>query len=324
MIKFLFKRLIQATIVMFFISIIAFAIQGGLGDPTRELTGMSVTLEQREELRDRMGLNDPFVVQYMRFVSKALQGDFGTSYFFKRPTIDIILEKMPATLELTFLSALIILVTSIPLGVQCAIHPKSLLSKCIMGISILGISVPVFLTAILLIFVFSISLGWMPSFGRGDITPIIGSWHTNFLTIDGWKHIIMPSVALSSIVLPLFIRLVRAEMLENLHSDYVKFAKAKGLKNSTVYYKHALRNTLLPVVTVGGLQIGTMVAYTILTETVFQWPGMGFMFLEAIKRSDIPLITTYLIVVGFIFVITNTIVDIIYGLINPTVKLIEG
>lgn len=322
MIKFLFRRLIQASIVMVFISIIAFAIQGGLGDPTRELTGISVTLEQREQLREKMGLNDPFIVQYSRFVTKALQGDFGTSYFFKRPTIDVILEKMPATLELTFLSALIIVLTSIPLGVQCAIKPKSIVSKAIMGISILGISVPVFLTAILLIFVFSISLGWMPSFGRGDITPVIGSWHTNFLTLDGWRHILMPSVALSSIVLPLFIRLVRAEMLENLHSDYVKFAKAKGLNNRTVYYKHALKNTMLPVVTVGGLQIGTMVAYTILTETVFQWPGMGFMFLEAIKRSDIPLITTYLIVVGFIFVITNTIVDMIYGLINPTVKMV--
>ena len=323
MLKFLLRRILQASIVMFVISLIAFAIQGNLGDPTRELVGLSVTTEEREALRTSLGLNDPFLVQYMRFITGALQGDFGTSYFFKRPALEVILQKLPATLELVFASALFIAVVSAPLGVYSALNPKSVLTKIIMSVSIIGLSVPVFLTAILLIFVFSVSLGWLPSFGRGEIVHVFGSWHTNFLTVDGLAHIIMPALALSSIILPLFIRFIRAEMLEVLGSEYVRFATAKGLNKKTVHYKHALKNTMLPVVTVGGLQIGTMVAYTILTETVFQWPGMGFMFLEAIKRSDILLITTYLIVVGLIFVITNTLVDLLYGWINPTVKLTE-
>ncbi|MGB1360773.1 MAG: ABC transporter permease [Alphaproteobacteria bacterium] len=324
MLKFLLNRIIQASIVMFVISIIAFSIQGNLGDPMRELSGMSVSEAEREAIRDKLGLNDPFLVQFMRFIGNAVQGDFGTSYFFKRPAIDVILEKLPATLELVFASTLIIVVLSVPLGVYSAIHPKALFSKIVMSVSMLGLSIPVFLTAIMLIFIFAINLELLPSFGRGEVVHVFGYWHTNYLTKDGLLHIILPAVSLSSIMLPLFIRLIRAEMLEVLSSEYVRFAKAKGLKPKTVYYKHALKNTMLPVITVGGFQIGTMVAYTILTETVFQWPGMGFMFLEAVKRSDIPLITTYLMVVGLIFVITNTLVDLLYGIINPTVSLTKN
>ncbi|UWQ28312.1 ABC transporter permease [Leisingera sp. M527] len=321
MFAYLAKRVIQAIAVMFVISLIAFAIQGNLGDPLRELVGQSVSEEVRQQLRDELGLNDSFVTQYLRFAGNALQGDLGTSYFFKEPALDVILKKLPATLELVFGATLIIVGLSVPLGVYTAIKPNSILSRIIMGLSIIGISIPVFLTAILMIFVFSVEYGWLPSYGRGDTVQVWGYWQTNFATADGWLHIILPSIALASIMLPLFVRLIRAEMMEVLQSEYVKYAKAKGISPWRIYFVHALKNTLLPVITVGGVQIGTMVAYTILTETVFQWPGMGFMFLEAVNRVDTPLIVAYLIVVGFIFVVTNTIVDLIYGLVNPTVNI---
>lgn len=321
MFAYLVKRVFQAIAVMFVISLIGFAIQGNLGDPLRELVGQSVSEEVRQQLRDELGLNDPFLQQYMRFVGNALQGDLGTSYFFKEPALDVILKKLPATLELVFGATIIIIGLSVPLGVYTAIKPHAFLSRVIMGLSIVGISIPVFLTAIMMIFVFSVELGWLPSFGRGEIVHVWGYWETNFLTLDGWGHIILPSIALASIMLPLFVRLIRAEMMEVLESEYVRYATAKGINPWRIYFVHALKNTLLPVITVGGVQIGTMVAYTILTETVFQWPGMGFMFLEAVNRVDTPLIVAYLIVVGFIFVVTNTIVDLIYGLVNPTVNL---
>ncbi|MFG1489459.1 ABC transporter permease, partial [Oceanospirillum sp. HFRX-1_2] len=251
----------------------------------------------------------------------ALQGDLGTSYFFKEPALDVILGKLPATLELVFGASLIIVFLSVPLGVYSAINPQSWFSKAVMGFSIIGISVPVFLTAIGLIYFFSIELGWMPSFGRGETREMFWGWESGFFTWDGLAHLVLPCISLASIMLPLFIRLIRAEMMEVLQSEYVKFAWAKGLNPRRIYFLHALKNTMLPVITVGGVQIGTMVAYTILTETVFQWPGMGFLFLEAINRVDTPLIVAYLIVVGAIFVITNTIVDLIYGLVNPTVNL---
>jgi len=322
MIQFLFKRLIQAMIVMLVISLLSFSIKDKLGDPLREMTGMSVSVQEREKLREKMGLNDPFFIQYFRFLKKAVKGDLGISYFHKIPTTTVILKKLPATLELTLAASLIILFLSIPLGVFSAIKPKHWFSKLIMAFSIVGISVPVFVTALALIYIFSVKLGWMPSFGRGETVHLFGYWETNFLTKDGIMHIILPAVSLSSIMLPLFIRLVRAEMLEELSSEYVKFARAKGLSEMVVYFKHALKNTMLPVITVGGLQIGIMVAYTILTESVFQWPGMGFMFLEAVNRSDIPLIVAYIMFVGFLFVVVNTIVDVLYGLINPTVNLL--
>ncbi|MEL6117431.1 ABC transporter permease [Photobacterium sp. SP02] len=320
MFTFLVKRLVQALVVMFVISLVAFAIQDNLGDPLRELVGQSVSEAERDALRTEMGLNDPFMVKYGRFISKAVQGDLGHSYFFKRPVVDVILDKLVATLELVFAASLIIVVVSIPLGVYSAIHPNSALTKVIMGFSIVGISIPVFLTAIMLMYVFSIELGWLPSFGRGETANVFG-WNSGFFTLDGLAHLVLPSISLASIMLPLFIRLVRSEMLEALSTEYVKFARAKGLAQNKVYYQHALKNTMLPVITVGGVQIGTMVAYTILTETVFQWPGTGFLFLEAVNRVDTPLITAYVIFVGLIFVVTNTLVDLLYGLINPTVNL---
>ncbi|MFK0572491.1 ABC transporter permease, partial [Endozoicomonas sp.] len=300
---------------------ISFSIQDNLGDPLREMVGQSVSEAEREKLRDEMGLNDPFLTQYTRFMGKALQGDLGDSYFFKEPALDVIFAKMSATLELVFAAALIIIVVSVPAGVYCAIRPDSWVTKLILGISILGISVPVFLTAIFSIYLFAIELGWLPSYGRGEVVQVFGGWESGLFTKDGLLHLILPAFSLASIMLPLFIRLIRSEMSEVLHTEYVKFAKAKGLKKVRIYFLHGLKNTMLPVITVGGVQIGTMVAYTILTETVFQWPGMGFLFLEAVNRVDTPLIVAYLIVVGAIFVVVNTLVDLLYGLINPTVRL---
>ena len=322
MIQFLLKRVFQAALVMLIISLFCFSIQDTLGDPTREMAAMSMSNAERENLRDELGLNDPLMVQYGRFLSRALQGDLGTSYFFKEPTLDIILKKLPATLELAFAASILIFTISIPMGVFCAIKPRHWFSRLTMAVSVIGISIPVFLTALAMIYIFSVTLGWMPSFGRGEVVQVWSYWSTNFLSWDGFVHIVMPAIALSSIMLPLFIRLVRAEMLEVLSSEYVKFARAKGLSDAPVYLKHALKNTMLPVITVGGVQIGIMVAYTILTESVFQWPGMGFMFLEAVNRSDIPLITAYIMFVGFLFVVVNTLVDLLYGFINPMVDLV--
>lgn len=320
-IAFLIRRAIQAVIVMFVISLIGFSIQDNLGDPLREMVGQNVSLAERDELRTTMGLNDPFFVQYSRFLGKAVQGDLGTSYFFKRPALDVIMDKFPATFELVLGSVFIFLSLSIPGGIYCAINHDKWLAKTIMTGSIVGISVPVFLTAILLVWLFGVELQWLPAFGRGETYTMPWGWDTGFLTLDGLAHLILPCIALSSIMLPLFIRLVRAEMMEAMGTDYVRFARAKGLTTRRVRYVHAFRNTLLPVVTVGGLMIGTLIAYTILTETVFQWPGMGFLFLEAVNRVDTPLIIAYIIVVGLIFVVVNTIVDFVYTLINPMVKL---
>jgi peptide/nickel transport system permease protein len=318
---FLIRRSVQAVIVMLVISVIGFSIQDQLGDPLRELVGQSVSEAERQALRDRMGLNDPFWVQYFRFLGNALQGDLGTSYFFKKPAAEVIMAKFPATFELVLGATFIFVSVSVPCGVFCAIRPRSFLAKFIMGGSIIGLSVPIFLTAIFLIWIFAVELGWMPSFGRGETAEMPWGWDTGFLTRDGLAHLVLPSISLASIMLPLFIRLIRAEMMETLGTEYVRFAWAKGLAPRRVWFVHAFRNTLLPVVTVGGLQIGTLIAYTILTETVFQWPGMGFLFLEAVNRVDTPLIIAYIIVVGLIFVIVNTIVDFVYTLINPMVKL---
>ena len=318
---FLIRRLFQAVIVMLIISIIGFSIQDQLGDPLRELVGQSVSEAEREALRDRMGLNDPFWTQYLRFLGNALGGDLGTSYFFKKPALEVILAKFPATFELVLGATFLFVSASIPGGIYCAIRPRAWLARFIMAGSIIGLSIPIFLTAIFLIWIFAVELGVMPSFGRGETVTMPWGWRTGFLTRDGLLHLVLPSISLAAIMLPLFIRLIRAEMIETLSTEYVRFAWAKGLAARRVWFVHAFRNTLLPVVTVGGLQIGTLIAYTILTETVFQWPGMGFMFLEAVKRVDTPLIIAYIIVVGMIFVVVNTIVDLVYTLINPMVKL---
>jgi len=321
MFAFTIRRIAQAVLVMLIISFIGFSIKHSFGDPVRELVGERVTPQERAEIREKLGLNDPFLVQYGRFLKNAVHGDLGRSFFFKKPVTEVILAKAPATLELVFCASLIVISLSIPLGIYSAIYPRKLFSRLVMGSSIIGVSMPVFLTAIMLIYIFSVELGWLPSFGRGETVRLFGFWDSGLLTRDGLRHLIMPSIALSSIMLPLFIRLIRSEMMEVLETEYVKFAWAKGLKPRRVWYIHAFKNTLLPVITVGGVQLGIMVAFTILTETVFQWQGMGAMFIESVERADTALMVSYIVVVGVIFVVVNTVVDLIYGLVNPTVRV---
>jgi peptide/nickel transport system permease protein len=319
---FLARRLLQALLVMLAILIIAFAVRAALGDPLREIMGEAVPEEQREELRHELGLDAPWPVQLARYLGGAVQGDLGTSIIYKRPTLEVILAKFPASFELVLGASLIVLLLSVPAGVYCAVRPRAFGAKLILGLSVLGISIPVFLTGIFLITIFAVWLGWLPAFGRGA-TVNLGFWQTGLLTLDGLRHLVLPALTLSSIMLPLFIRLVRGAMLDELGHDYVRTARAKGAAPLRVWLNHALRNALLPLVAVGGLQIGTLIAYTLLTETVFQWPGMGFLFLEAVTRADIPLITTYLVFVGLLFVITNTIVDIVSLMLDPRISL-EG
>jgi peptide/nickel transport system permease protein len=317
---FVARRLAQAALVMFAILIIAFGVRASLGDPVRELTGEAVPAAQRAELRHKLGLDAPWPVQLTRYLGAAVQGDLGTSTIYKRPTLEVILAKFPASFELVLGASLIVLLLSLPAGIYCAVRPRALGARLILSLSVLGISIPVFLTGIFLITIFSVWLGWLPAFGRGA-TVRIGFWETGLLTADGLTHLILPALTLSSIMLPLFIRLVRGAMLDELGHDYVRTARAKGASPPRVWLSHALRNALLPLVTVGGLQIGTLIAYTLLTETVFQWPGMGFLFLEAVTRADIPLITTYLVFVGLLFVITSTLVDIVSLMLDPRISL---
>jgi len=320
MFAFVVRRIIQALMVMLVIGMVGFVIQSQLGDPVRDLVGERVTPAEREVIRDQLGLNDPFYIQYFRFVKKACQGDLGLSFFYKKPALEVIASKAPATIELVIVTAIILIVISIPAGIYSAIYPRSWLSRIIMAVSTIGVAMPVFLTAIMLIYFFGVELNWLPSYGRGETVNIWG-WESGFFTIDGLRHLILPSISLSSIMLPLFIRLVRAEMMEVLETEYIKFAWAKGLHRRRVWYLHAFKNTLLPVITVFGVQVGILFAFTILTETVFQWQGMGFMFLEAVERSDTSLLVAYLVLVGVIFVVVNTVVDIVYGLVNPMVRI---
>lgn len=320
MTAFIIRRVLQAILVMVIISVIAFAIKQNVGDPVRQITGISVSEAEREKLRDELGLNDPVPVQYYRFLKGVIKGDMGKSFFYKKPATQVILSKAPATLELVLVSSLIIIFLSVPLGIYSAIYPNRVFSKIVMGGSIVGVSIPVFLTAIMFVYLFSVKLGWLPSFGRGA-TVDIGGWKTGLLTIDGWLHLILPSVSLSSIMLPLFIRLIRSEMMEVLESEYIRYAWAKGLNRQRIWFLHAFKNTLLPVITVGGVQLGITIAFTILTETVFQWQGLGFLFMEAVERSDTSLLVAYLMFVGVIMVLVNTVVDIIYGVVNPTVRI---
>jgi peptide/nickel transport system permease protein len=320
MFAFIIRRIIQAIFVMLVISLVGFSIQHQIGDPVRDLVGERVTPAEREVIRDQLGLNDPFYTQYFRFVKNACKGDLGLSFFYKKPALKVIMSKAPATIELVIVTALILIVVSIPAGIYAAIYPKSWFSRIVMAASTVGVAIPVFLTAIALIYLFAVELNWLPSYGRGETVNLWG-WESGFFTWDGLKHLILPSASLSSIMLPLFIRLVRAEMMEVLETEYIKFAWAKGLHRQRVWFIHAFKNTLLPVITVFGVQLGILFAFTILTETVFNWQGMGFMFLEAVERSDTSLLVAYLVVVGVIFVVVNTVVDIVYGFVNPMVRI---
>lgn len=312
-------RLVQACVVMLCVALVGFLVFQFVGDPVLALVGQETSIEDREALRENLGLNDPILIQYGRFVVNALQGDFGISYSFNRDVSAMIAERLPATVELVLLSGLLALVIAIPAGIYTGIHRKGGWAQAIMALSVIGVSIPSFLLGILMILVFSVWLNWLPSFGRGDVAGFAGFRSTLF-TLDGLSHALMPAAVLCLFQLGVILRLVRAEMLEVLRTDYIRFAWARGLPSRVVYLGHALKNTLVPVVTAIGLQLSALFAFSIITERVFQWPGMGSLLLHAIEQSDIPLLAAYLIFVGLVFTISNLVVDALYVLIDPRIR----
>ncbi|MBK1698630.1 ABC transporter permease [Rhodovibrio salinarum] len=320
MIAFIIRRLLQSIVVMLVVALLAFSMFRYIGDPINQMVGVETSSEEREALRERLGLNDPMLVQFGRFVADAARFDFGVSYQQKKPVSALFADRLPATLELAFLSAVFALACGIPMGVYTALRRDAWLSKVFLTVSLIGISLPTFLIGILMIFVFSVWLGWLPSFGRGE-TVDLGIWTTGLLTANGWKAAIMPAITLGLFQMTLIMRLVRSEMLEVLRTDYIKFARARGLSDRAVHFGHALKNTLVPVITITGLQLGSIIAFAIITETVFQWPGMGLLFLQAIQNVDIPIMAAYLILIAFFFVLINLIVDLLYYAVDPRLRV---
>src|SRR6056300_160211 len=319
MINYFFKRLLQSILVMFFVSFSFFFF---VGDPVYSMAGEDASDERRAEVREVLGLNDPVYIQFSRFVGNIIQGNFGISYQLKREVSDLIGERLPATLELVFVSAMLAIIIGTILGVYTGINRDSFISNVILVVSLAGVSLPTYIIGIMLIYLFSVILGILPSFGRGEVVEL-GFWTTGFLTISGLKAIILPSVTLSLFQMTYVIRLVRAEMMEILQTDYIKFAKARGIAENIINYRYALKNGLIPVITITGINIGTLIAFSIITETVFQWPGMGSLFINAVYFVDIPIMSAYMIMVAFIFVMINFIVDITYYFIDPKIRLKE-
>ena len=320
MLAFVIRRLLQGALVMLVVGSIAFMMFRFVGNPVESMLGQQATREEREEMRLRLGLDDPFFFQLGRFVINASQGNFGISYRNQRPVKDLIAERLPATLELVLVAACLSLSLGIPMGVYTALKRDSWTSHLLQTLSLVGISLPGFVTGILLILIFSVMLNLLPSFGRGDVVRL-GWWSTGFLRWDSLKALIMPAVTLALFQMTFVMRLVRAEMLEVLRTDYIRFARARGLTNRAINFGHALRNTLMPVITIVGLQIGSLIAFAIVTETVFQWPGMGFLFIQAVGFVDIPVMSAYLVFVAFIFVVINIVVDLLYLVVDPRLRV---
>ena len=320
MLAFILRRLIQAVIVMITVAFIAFMLFQFVGDPVVALLGQDATPDQIREMRASLGLDQPFVVQFWHFLLNAAQGEFGLSLRQGAKVSRLIGERFPATLELAMVAALIAFVIGVPMGVYAALKRGTVLSQVFMTLSLLGVSLPTFLIGILLILIFSVTLGWFPSFGRGDVIQL-GWWSTGLLTVKGWHHIILPAVTLAIFQLTLIMRLVRAEMLEVLRTDYIKFARARGLTDRAIYFGHALKNTMVPVMTITGLQLGGLIAFAIITETVFQWPGMGLLFIQAVTFADIPVMAAYLCLIALIFVVINLIVDMLYFAVDPRLRV---
>jgi len=313
------RRLGQSVFVLVLVALIAFLLFRFVGDPVNNLLGQEATVADRADLRERLGLDNPWYIQYWDFVRRALQFDFGISYRSGLPVSEMILDRLPATLELAFASAIFALVLGVVLGIYTAIKRQGWLAQFILSSSLIGVSLPTFLIGVLLIWIFAVELGWLPSFGRGD-TVDIGWWSTGFLTRSGLTSLVLPTITLGLYQMTLIMRLVRAEMLEVLRQDYIRFARARGLPDRAVYFGHALKNTLVPVITIAGLQLGLIVAFAIVTETVFQWPGVGLMFINAVYFVDIPVMSAYLLLVGLVFVVINLLVDLSYLIIDPRIR----
>jgi peptide/nickel transport system permease protein len=320
MLAFAIRRLAEAVLVIVTVALLAFVLFRFVGDPVNQIVGQDATVAEREQLRHELGLDDAVSVQFVRFVGRAAHLDFGNSYQVKQPVSKLIAERFPATLELSFASALFAIVGGIPMGVYTGIYRDQWLSQVFLSLSLVGVSVPTFLIGILLIYVFSVWLGWLPSFGRGDVVNL-GIWTTGFLTLSGLKALILPSVTLGLFQMTLITRLVRSELLEVLRADYIKFARARGLSDRVVNFGHALKNTLVPVITIIGLQIGGLIAFAIITEQVFQWPGMGLLFINAVQTADIPVMVAYLLLVAVMFVLINFVVDLLYAVIDPRIRV---
>jgi peptide/nickel transport system permease protein len=320
MLAFILRRLAQAVLVMLAVGLIAFSLFRFVGDPVLIMLGQDATDEQRTQMSRDLGLDRPFYAQYASFLANAVRGEFGLSLRQVRPVSQLIVERLPATLELSFVAAFFAVAAGIPMGVYTALRRKSWLSHVLLAVSLLGVSLPTFLIGILLILVFSVQLGWLPSFGRGD-TVMLGWWSTGFLTASGLKALILPSITLGLFQMTLIQRLVRSEMLEVLRADYIRFAKARGLSDRAVYFGHALKNTLVPVITITGLQLGAIIAFAIITETVFQWPGMGLLFIQAVSFADVPVMAAYLCLVALFFVIINLAVDLLYYAVDPRLRI---
>ena len=320
MLVFILRRLIQAVVVMVSVAFIAFMLFQYVGDPVVSLLGQDALPEQIAQLRADLGLDQPFFVQFWHFLVNAVQGEFGLSLRQGAKVSRLLTERFPATLELALVAAVMALSLGIPMGVYAALKRGTFTSQLFMTVSLLGVSLPTFLIGILLILVFAVLLGWFPSFGRGEVTQL-GAWSTGLLSAKGWHHIILPAVTLAVFQLTLIMRLVRAEMLEVLRTDYIKFARARGLTSNAIHFGHALKNTLVPVITITGLQLGSLIAFAIITETVFQWPGMGLLFIQAVTFADIPVMAAYLCLIALIFVVINLVVDLLYFVVDPRLRM---
>jgi peptide/nickel transport system permease protein len=320
---FITRRLAQSLLVMLLVALIAFVLFNFIGDPISNMLSSDASPAEREQIRQALGLNDAFYVQFVRFVGNVLRGELGISYRLGLPVSHLLVERLPATLELVFCAGVLALAIGLPMGVYTGLHRTSWVSHLLLTSSLVGVSLPTFLIGIILIFIFPVSLGWLPAFGRGD-TVSIGWWSTGFLTASGLKALILPSITLTLWQLALILRLVRAEMLEVLRTDYIKFARARGLSRRAINFGHALKNTLVPVITIIGVQLGSLIAFAIITETVFQWPGMGLLFIEAVRFADVPVLAAYLVLISLFFVVINLIVDLLYFLVDPRLRADHG
>jgi len=300
-------------------ALVAFLLFNYVGDPVSNMLGQEASFEDREGLRERLGLNDPFIVQFGRFVGGAVQGEFGISYRLQRPVADLLAERLPATIELVFASAIFAVVLGVSLGIFTAIRRESWISRASLAVSLVGVSLPTFVIGIGLIYLFAVTLGWLPSFGRGEVVQL-GWWSTGLVTVSGLKALILPAVTLGLFQMTFILRLVRAEMLEVLSADFIRTARAMGLTERTINTKYALKNAGLPVITIIGLKLGELIAFSIITETVFQWPGMGLLFIQAVSFADIPIMAAYLFMAALVFVIINLIVDLLYVALDPRLR----
>ncbi|MGM0614784.1 MAG: ABC transporter permease [Pseudomonadota bacterium] len=324
MLAFFIQRLMQAAFVMLVVALIAFSLFHYVGDPVLNMLGQEATDADRAALRTQLGLDQTILVQFWQFMVSAVQFEFGISYRSARPVSELILERLPATLELAIVSAIFAVVMGIVLGIYTAIQRGNWLSRFIMTVSLIGVSLPTFLIGILLIYLFAVELGWLPAFGRGQVIELTSWWDTGLLTTSGLRSIILPAITLGLFQLTLIMRLVRAEMLEVLRTDYIKFARARGLSRRVVNLRHALKNTMVPVITIIGLQLGTIIAFAIITETVFQWPGVGALFITAVRFVDIPVMAAYLMMIALVFVVINLIVDLLYYAVDPRLRVQGG